>query len=373
MISKEILIKTFERYDSRRSVYPGATFINIFGKLPKSYEVYLDTNNEVKYTDAIKTSYNINEIYKNYVDINLNKFVENALENESDYIKVISTSIHEYYIIGFEDNKEFLILIELGIPNISSDSTITIFTENDNINYVIDIIKPWVSKYDRQQKIEFGIAAIDATGNIYTSYYDYTYPEIDINSNYNDDLPYDKMCSLIENDGKSELMLFYGDPGTGKTSLIKHFINKYPEKDFVFLDGSILVNTQQTNVMSYFLENQNTIFILEDCEKALMSRNNVVNPIMPILLNITDGIIGDVLGIKMICTFNTALSNIDKALLRKGRLSLKYEFKALNIDKAKKIAGDNANLILKDTNLADIYYIKSENDFSKKKSTIGFG
>jgi hypothetical protein len=104
------------------------------------------------------------------------------------------------------------------------------------------------------------------------------------------------MCEILEND-KSGLMLFYGDPGTGKTSLIKHFISKYEDKDFIFMDGELLVNASKEKLMAYFLECQDTIFILEDCEKALLNRERNYNPVMSILLNLTDGIIGDVLNI----------------------------------------------------------------------------
>lgn len=127
---------------------------------------------------------------------------------------------------------------------------------------------------------------------------------------------------------------------------------------------------QQDKLVSYFIENENTVFILEDCEKALVSRDEAYNPIMNTLLNITDGIIGDVLGIKLICTFNTSLSKIDKALLRKGRLSLKYEFKKLKSDKVSAILNKE---IKEDMTLADIYNIEEENDFSKKETRkMGF-
>ena len=165
--------------------------------------------------------------------------------------------------------------------------------------------------------------------------------------------------------------MLYGEPGTGKSSLIKHLICKYPDKDFIFMDGTLLACASQEKLMAYFLDNENTIFILEDCEKSLMNRDSNYNPVMPVLLNMTDGILGDVLGTKFICTFNTALSNIDTALLRKGRLSLKYEFKKLNKDKVKKILNDDS--INKDMTLADIYNIEEENDFSKRQtSKMGF-
>ena len=118
-------------------------------------------------------------------------------------------------------------------------------------------------------------------------------------------------------------------------------------------------------------ECQDTIFILEDCEKALLNRERNYNPVMSILLNLTDGIIGDVLNIKLICTFNTSLSNIDKALLRKGRLSLKYEFKKLAKEKCRKLMNDDT--INEDMSLADLYNRDEENDYSKTNShKIGF-
>ena len=109
----------------------------------------------------------------------------------------------------------------------------------------------------------------------------------------------------------------------------------------------------------------------EDCEKILLNRDHNYNPTMSILLNLTDGIISDILNIKIICTFNTALSNIDKALLRKGRLTLKYEFKKLAKEKVKKLLPDEN--ITQDMSLADIYNFKEENDYSKKQQNkIGF-
>lgn len=55
------------------------------------------------------------------------------------------------------------------------------------------------------------------------------------------------------------------------------------------------------------------------------------------MLNLTDGIIGEALNIKFICTFNCPLSQIDKAVLREGRLKLIYNFKKLSLEKTKNL------------------------------------
>jgi hypothetical protein len=86
------------------------------------------------------------------------------------------------------------------------------------------------------------------------------------------------------------------------------------------------------------------------------------------LLNLTDGLLGESLGIQIIATFNTHIANVDKALLRKGRLIALYEFKALSIEKAKILLeekGINNNDITRSMTLADIYNAE-ENDYSYK-------
>lgn len=76
------------------------------------------------------------------------------------------------------------------------------------------------------------------------------------------------------------------------------------------------------------------------------------------LLNLTDGMLGDSLGIQVICTFNTNVKNIDKALLRKGRLITSYEFKELQANKSKillKRLGVNNYIADNNMTLAEIY------------------
>jgi len=103
--------------------------------------------------------------------------------------------------------------------------------------------------------------------------------------------------------------------------------------------------------------NKNSILVIEDAENLVINRETGSSTIAS-LLNIADGLLSDCLSIQFVCTFNTDLSNIDKALLRKGRLIAKYYFGQLNQYKAQ-ILSDSLgyNLIIKkDTSLADIFY-----------------
>jgi ATP-dependent 26S proteasome regulatory subunit len=126
-----------------------------------------------------------------------------------------------------------------------------------------------------------------------------------------------------------------------------------------------------------------SILLIEDAEMVVLSREgeNGNNQAVSNLLNMTDGILSDVLQMQVVCTFNTDISKIDQALLRPGRLIGKYEFNNLSADKTKKMVDTlygksyYKNNIKPGTemSLAEIYAIKTLkfND-EKVKRKIGF-
>ena len=78
--------------------------------------------------------------------------------------------------------------------------------------------------------------------------------------------------------------------------------------------------------------------IIEDAENIIMDRRMGGDSCVSNLLNISDGLLADFLNVQVICTFNNALSTVDSALLRKGRLIAKYEFGKLSVDKSQKLS-----------------------------------
>ena len=109
------------------------------------------------------------------------------------------------------------------------------------------------------------------------------------------------------------------------------------------------------------MNNSNSVLFVEDAENVLRSREDGSNnQAVSNILNITDGLLSDCLNIQIVATFNTHIKNIDKALLRKGRLIAQYEFKDLAQGRAEKLA-DSLKVWLDDTEnmtLADIYASK---------------
>jgi SpoVK/Ycf46/Vps4 family AAA+-type ATPase len=195
--------------------------------------------------------------------------------------------------------------------------------------------------------------------------------EVDIDSNYNDDFKEadNVIKQFIAQPDEHGIVILNGAMGTGKTHYIRHLINTNPDKTFILGTKNIAEQIAEPSFIDFLSKNQNSILILEDCEKVLADRNGQASPIISTLLNLTDGFIGASIKPHFICTFNCSLSKIDKALLRKGRLSLKYEFEKLSLEKTKAIYPDAKE----EMTLADAHNALKKNDYSKKKvKKIGF-
>ena len=148
---------------------------------------------------------------------------------------------------------------------------------------------------------------------------------INIKDNYNDDYCYDKFLDL-NNQDKTSFILLHGEPGTGKTTLIKKLIKDLNgKKDVLYMDSNIFESFSSSDFLQYAMKSlKNNVVVFEDCEKLLASRDKTYSPFLNTLLNMTDGFLAEALNIHFICTFNCPLDKIDKALLRKGRLSMRY-------------------------------------------------
>lgn len=199
--------------------------------------------------------------------------------------------------------------------------------------------------------------------------------DFDIKKLYNDNFEseHEKISKFIEDDDKSGLIILHGEKGTGKSSYIKHLINKFPNKKFVFVSPSLITLLSEPVFGSFLVSLNNHIIVLEDCENAIKDRRqNASAPAVSLLLNMTDGILSDDLGIKFICTFNDDMKNIDSALLRKGRLVSKYEFQPLSADKAQNLINDlgyNA-VVSKPMSLSDIFYYGDDSYELTRKTII---
>lgn len=133
------------------------------------------------------------------------------------------------------------------------------------------------------------------------------------------------------------IVLLHGLPGTGKTTYLRYLVGKI-KKRVLFLSPSVAGNLMNPDFIELLIDNPNTVLIIEDAENIIMDRRYNSSSSVSNLLNISDGLLADFLNVQLICTFNSALTNIDSALLRKGRLIARYEFGKLGINKSQRLS-----------------------------------
>jgi len=200
------------------------------------------------------------------------------------------------------------------------------------------------------------------------------------------------LLKRIEDERKG-IVLLHGYPGTGKTHYIRYLLKELSNlnKRVVYIPASIVESMIEPSTISFLtneiLENEeDTILLIEDAEVLLESReqgDNFRTMGISNLLNSTDGILNDILGLIVILTFNTDIRKIDKALLRPGRLLARKEFKKIepkNIEKVAKILNVPLDKIEKNKeySVAELLNLKSEYSVllhgseKQEKRRIGF-
>lgn len=199
---------------------------------------------------------------------------------------------------------------------------------------------------------------------------------IDYDKHYNEDFKpiAEKIESFIESID-SGLVIAHGAAGTGKTTFLRHLMAHHNKK-FIILSNALMNSIADPSFIKFILEQKDSILILEDCEQLLQDRkNNAFNNGIANILNMTDGLYSDILNIKIIATFNADIKDIDKALLRKGRLIAKYEFKALNSTKTSNLMKElgKSSIHPSEMTLADIYNFEDVTGGEVQKTKkIGF-
>lgn len=198
---------------------------------------------------------------------------------------------------------------------------------------------------------------------------------IDIREFYNDDfLDVNEEVTQFMDKQESGIILLHGDPGTGKTTYIKHLISRFDSKDFIFVQNDFVGDLLKPSFVSFLLRNKNAVLIIEDAEKVIVSRDrSAEDSVVSTILQLTDGLFSDFLNIKVICTFNTDIARIDKALVRKGRMIAKYHFGPLAPEKAEALAKKLGHEGLTGSRtLADIFGHDKREFKDSEKRPIGF-
>ncbi len=170
---------------------------------------------------------------------------------------------------------------------------------------------------------------------------DFEIKDLNVNYGYGFEKFHKELMSRFNTDTKG-LVLFHGQPGTGKTYYIRHLLRKMVSsnnKIVIYMPPNMVDHLVEPGFMTFLTDKIKrwsedgffSVLLIEDAEPLLAKRQEGVR-IQGVtnLLNISDGILNDILNLQIICTFNVDLKKLDSALLRPGRLIARKEFKPLS-------------------------------------------
>jgi len=347
-------INLAQLFEPRRSLYLNELilFTTLFNKIPNFIN---ERNINCKkasswFSDTYKTE--IKDCYYNKIYYDRNKTAE---------LDDIFYIVHEDLLIDFDTQNS---IVRFLFKN----------TGREKVEGIISEIRKFKIRKSKR-KPEISLLMVTRNG-IETKSLTITRPKLSIEDNYNNDFGeiHQTVMKRLSRTNDKGLVLLHGKPGTGKTSYIRSLITSL-RKNVIFLPPNMAGAITNPDLISILIANPNSIFVIEDAENIIVDREKEGHSPVSALLNISDGLLSDCLNIQIICSFNTDITKVDSALMRKGRLIAKYEFKELEPEKANSLSvklGFGATFS-KPASLTAIYN-QDEFDFQqhKRQHTMGF-
>ncbi len=262
------------------------------------------------------------------------------------------------------------VMIELG-----NDYAEILFANNnhDYAHKLMDMLSTYKA-IEKEEDLEINIITRTSSG-LELKELEIKPTKLDIGLYYNDDFAeIDKMIKQrLSKENDKGIILLHGLPGTGKTTYIRHLIGNLAKR-VLFVSPGVAENLMNPEFIDILIDNPNSVLVIEDAENIIMDRKYSRYSSVSNLLNISDGLLSDCLNVQIICTFNNALSMVDAALMRKGRLIAKYEFGKLSTVKAQKLS-DHLGLkqtISRAMTLAEITNPEEKEYEADKIEVLGF-
>ena len=182
-----------------------------------------------------------------------------------------------------------------------------------------------------------------------------------------------------------KLVLLDGPPGTGKTYLIRSLIYRVMNDcAVVIIPPHLTTKISDPEFFSLFLNESRDrplMLVIEDADACLAPRGSDNISTVSSMLNYTDGILGNVLDMRIVASTNAVYQDLEGALLRPGRLLGRFNIEAMDFAASQVIYNrltDNGSYRFKPGNkytLADVYQ-KAKNKNAKladTESKPGFG
>lgn len=243
-----------------------------------------------------------------------------------------------YSFVGSFDGgafgKKTFIIADEHMSVLCEATRASVYVATDDEERTLDIYKKLSSFMgDDEESAQKGSVSAIVTSNGETSISKIGFAGVDLEeSNYSPETI--EGFRFIQRDIVSEspsgrLHILSGPPGTGKTHLIRSLLST-KGAIFVLANTSCIEQIQGPALLPVLLNHKRDrkgaiVLIVEDGDRSIVPRDGFDSSPVTSLLNLGDGILGSVLDVRVVITSNVAKLEMDRAILRPGRLGKHVE------------------------------------------------
>ena len=375
---KDIIKANGDGVLDRGSFMPDTLLQMQFGIVPSTMKSSLSYDNKI--IDIIEKDYElINQQHRVNNDKKLNTREKYYIkyQNEGAIIINISTNVEIQWPKGELTDEKISTLMDN--PKILGSCVINITYDLSNEKTVFELMEElnqYEYKYEDVTMSQIYLVSQTRDG-FDLEEFDINNPELELESNYGTNfLPVNnKIVTELNKNNNRGLVLLHGEPGTGKTTYIKWLVSQIKDKNVIFVPPFLTEAITSPEFIPFLASNSNSVLVIEDAERVVSERDNGGSAVgVSNILNMTDGIMGDIMKIQIICSFNMNRNKIDSALLRKGRLIAEHKFDALDVDHSNKLLSKlgSKSTTDKPLTLAQIYNIDEEEYLAPSSKKVGF-
>lgn len=189
------------------------------------------------------------------------------------------------------------------------------------------------------------------------------------------------VSDLKNSDPCGRLAILDGIPGSGKSHMVRALMNEVPTGTFVIVPPNMISSLGSPGLLPALMDSGDErpiVLILEDADEALSSRKADNVSAISALLNLSDGLMGAVLDIRILATTNQSIEDFDTAVMRDGRLCRRVEIGTLDHIQAEAVyrrltetAVESGHYTKGFHTLASVYRLARKGD-AKEDSVAGF-
>lgn len=357
------------------SCVPHEVYDSVYGDELPIKKLFVLEYEKVPSTYILNKDHYKEEVYEHILSKGFELITKNEFKNKVKYGGVITMGLH---------NKNTGVVIEMvGINDNNNENSInyaiSMLYDNETMVSIVDYVKDLDIEQFLSEKKKSSINLIKSNdGMLGIEGFDIKVDDIDVELNYGKDFKpvHEKIVERLNTPNDKGIILFHGDPGSGKTTYLRYLTKLIKDKDVLFVPPSLTEALSDPSIIPFLMEHKNSVLFIEDGERVISDRQGINTSSTGVsnILNLTDGILGDCLSIQIVVTFNMSKEKIDSALLRKGRLIAEHKFGELTKDDTQKLMDKLGKKysVEKGMVLADIYNIDEEVFAHKKTDKIGF-